>query len=168
MRDVQITNSSTDTSRWKGDVAFEAGTFRLEPRPQLDGDIRLEARDASPVIAILLGNGFPKILAGLVSMPHLSGFAHLTMAPDRVAVHDLDARGGELSLQGLYVVARGRRAGAFIASKGIFSAGFRLDDAGVHVRLFGLQGWLHDQTESAMRLLGPDPAPPAAPVRTSE
>jgi hypothetical protein len=168
MRDVQITNASTDTSRWRGDVAFEAGTFRLDPQPELDGDIRLEARDASPILAILLGNGLPKFLAGLASMPHLTGIAHLTMAPQRVAIHDLDARGGDLSLEGLYVVARGHRAGAFIASKGPFSAGFHLDDQGVGLRFFGLQGWLRDQTANDLRLLGPDPADDPPPPRPSE
>jgi hypothetical protein len=159
MRDVQVTNASTDTSRWQGDAVFKDATFQLDPDPELDGKVTVEARDASPILAILLGNGLPKIFVGLTRMPHLSGAARLTMGSRNVALRDLDAHGGDISIEGLYVVAHDHRAGAFIVGKGPFSAGFALDDKGAHLRLFGLKGWLRDETVASLRLLD-QPRPP--------
>jgi hypothetical protein len=162
MRDVQVTNASTDTSRWAGDVAFKEASLRLDPDPELDGKLTVEARDASPILAILLGNGLPKIFVGLTRMPHLSGAARLTMGSHYVALRDLNAHGGDISIEGIYVVGQKHRSGAFVVGKGPFSAGFRLDDGGAHLRLFGLKSWLQDQTRTSLRLL--DEPLQAAPI----
>jgi hypothetical protein len=169
MHDVQVTNASTDTSRWQGDAVFKDATLRLDPDPELDGKVTVEARDASPILAILLGNGLPKIFVGLTRMPHLSGAARLTMGSRNVALRDLDAHGGDISIEGLYVVAHDHRAGAFIVGKGPFSAGFALDDKGAHLRLFGLKGWLRDETVTSLRLLDGSrpPSGTAAPQAVS-
>jgi hypothetical protein len=160
MRDVQVTNASTSTLQWRGDAVFREARFRLGARPELDGRLSIEAVDASPVLAILLGNGLPKIFVGLTKMPHLSADARLTMGARYVALRDLDAHGGDLSIEGTYVLGQGHRAGAFVVGKGPFSAGFRLDDDGAHVRFFGLQGWLRDQTRASLRLLDEPPLQP--------
>ena len=153
MRDVAVTNASTDTLHWRGDVALEEASLCLGSRPELDGRVTIEALDASPILAILLGNSLPKIFVGLTSMPHLSGAARLTMGARHVALRDLDAHGGDLSIEGTYVLGQGHRAGAFVVGKGPFSAGFHLDDAGAHLRFFGLDGWLRDETRASLRLL---------------
>jgi hypothetical protein len=153
MHDVEVTNASTDASHWEGEATFKKLTLRLEPEPKIDGLLSLEARDASPVLAILLGNALPKIFVGLTRMPNLSASARWTMGADRIALRDLDAHGGDLSIQGLYVIERDHRAGAFVVAKGPFSAGFGLGDDGVHLHLFGLKTWLEDQTRASLRLL---------------
>ncbi len=163
MREVQVTNASTEASRWQGDVVLKDATLALDPSPELEGEVSVEARDASPVLAMLLGNGLPKVFAGLTSMPHLSGKARLTMGSRRFAIRDLDVRGGDIALDGTYVVQGDQRDGAFVVEKGPFSAGFHLDDQGVHLRLFGLEGWLRDSTRAALRLLD-TPGPLVAPA----
>ncbi len=163
MRDVEVTNASTSTLQWQGDAVATEATFRLEPRPELEGRVAVEARDASPILAILLGNGLPKIFVGLTRMPHLSATARLTMGARRVALRDLAARGGDLSIDGTYVLGQDHRAGAFVVGKGPFSAGFRLDDGGAHLRFFGLQRWLREETRASLRLLE-DPPPPSDAV----
>jgi hypothetical protein len=153
MRDVQVTNASTDTLQWQGDAVFNEATLRLDPQPELDAKLTVEARDASPILAMLLGNGLPKIFVGLTQMPHLSGAAQLTIGASNVALRDLDARGGDISIEGTYVVGRKHRAGAFVLGKGPLSAGFRLDDDGTHLHFFGLRSWLREETRASLRLI---------------
>jgi hypothetical protein len=159
MRDVQVTNASTSTLQWQGDAVFKEATFRLRPRPELEGRLTVEALDASPILAILLGNGLPKIFVGLTRMPHLSASARLTLGASHVALRDLDAHGGDLSIEGIYVLGQGHRAGAFVVGKGPVSVGFRLNDEGAHLRLFGLEGWLREETRASLRLLDEPPPP---------
>ncbi|MDP9151319.1 MAG: hypothetical protein M3O36_15460 [Myxococcota bacterium] len=163
MRDVQVTNASANTLQWRGDAAFEHATLRLVPQPELEGRLAVQAADASPILAMLLGKGLPKMFVGLVRMPQLSASARLTMGARRVALRDLDAHGGDLSIRGVYVLGQEHRAGAFVVGKGPFSLGFRLDDEGVRLRFFGLRSWLRAETGNALRLLD-DPAPPAEAV----
>jgi len=166
MRDVQVTNASTSTLQWQGDAVFNEATLRLGSHPELDGRLAIEAADASPILAILLGNGIPGIFVGLTRMPHLSAATRFTVGARYLAFRDLDAHGGDLSIEGIYVLGQTHRAGAFVVGKGPLSAGFRLDDEGAHLHFFGLRSWLRDETRASMRLLD-SPQPPsdaASPV----
>ena len=138
---------------------FKEATFQMAPQPELDGRFDVEALDANPILAVLLGNGIPRIFVGLTRMPHLAAAGRLTMGATRLALRDLDAHGGDISVEGTYVLGRGHRSGAFVVGKGPLSAGFRLDDGGAHLRLFGLRGWLREQTRASLRLLDEVPQP---------
>ena len=159
MRNVTVTQASTNALQWEGDAMFKEATFQMAPQPELDGRFDVEALDANPILAVLLGNGIPRIFVGLTRMPHLAAAGRLTMGATRLALRDLDAHGGDISVEGTYVLGRGHRSGAFVVGKGPLSAGFRLDDGGAHLRLFGLRGWLREQTRASLRLLDEVPQP---------
>jgi hypothetical protein len=151
MRDVRVTGASTSTSAWQGDVVLRGGTLRFDPAPAMNGTLTVDARDASPVLAILLGDSLPKFLVGLTDMPRLHGSAQLDLAPGLFVLSALDARGGDIAVRGTYVIRDDHPHGAFVIEKGPFSAGLRVADDGAHLRFFGLEGWLRDETGAAMR-----------------
>jgi hypothetical protein len=150
MRNVRVTGASTDTSAWAGDLVLQAGTLALAPVPKLEGDLTLEARDASPVLAVLFRDTLPSFLAGLTHMPSFAGVTHVVVEPDTLVVSDLAASGGDLAVRGTYVLRTGDRAAAFVVQKGPFSVGVSLDDAGSHLRLFGLDHWYGDRSREAL------------------
>jgi hypothetical protein len=151
MRDVRVTGASTSTSAWQGNVLLRAGTLRFDPAPAMNGTLTIDARDASPVLAILLGDSLPRFLVGLTDMPRLRGSAQLDLAPGLLVLSSLDARGGDIAVRGAYVVRDDHRHGAFVIDKGLFSAGLLVADDGAHLHFFGLEGWLRDETGAAMR-----------------
>jgi hypothetical protein len=153
MRNVRVTNASTETSSWHGDALLRKGTLRWDPQPELDAWLTLDARDANPLLAALLRNDLPKVFTGLTSVPSLLASARFTVWAHQMALRDVDARGGDLALRGLYVIRGDHRHGAFVLDKGILSMGLHLGDDGGHVRFFGLSGWLRHETRAAMRTL---------------
>ncbi len=150
MRDVRVTGASTSTSAWQGDVLLRAGTLRFEPTPAMNGTLTVDARDASPVLAILLGDSLPRFLVGLTDMPRLHASAQLDLAPGRLVLSALDARGGDIAVRGVYVVRNDHHHGAFVIEKGLLSAWLLVADEGAHLRFFGLEGWLRDQASAAI------------------
>jgi hypothetical protein len=153
MRNVAVTGASASTARWQGNVTFSKASLRLQPAPMLDGVVGIDARDARPLIAVLFGSGFPGILVRATDVPHLVGSAHVSAGPDRLAIVDLSAGGGNVGLRGSYAAVGTRRRGGVIARKCFLSIGLGMDDEGTHVRLFGLDGWLRDRRDDVMQLL---------------
>jgi hypothetical protein len=150
MRDVRVTGASTSTAAWQGDVVLHAGTLRFDPAPAMNGTLTIDARDASPVLALLLGDSLPRFLVGLTDMPRLQGSAQLDLAPGLLVLSALDARGGDIAVRGTYVARDDHHHGAFVIDKGVFSAGLLVADDGAHLHFFGLEGWLRDETRAAM------------------
>jgi hypothetical protein len=70
--------------------------------------------------------------------------------PEDLVVSDLIASGGDLALRGTYVLRDGDRDAAFVVQKGPLSVGVHLDDAGSHVRFFGLNRWYGEQSRQAL------------------
>ncbi len=150
MRNVRVTGATTDTAAWNGDLVLQSGSLALSPAPKLEGDLTLEARDASPLLAILFRDSLPKFVAALVQMPKLTAVAHLAIEPQSFIVSDLFVNGGDISLRGTYVLRHSQLDAAFVVQKGPWSAGLRLDDQGSHVRLFGLDRWYGHQSRAAL------------------
>ncbi|HEY2514253.1 MAG TPA: hypothetical protein VGI39_25475 [Polyangiaceae bacterium] len=153
MRNIAVRGSFADTSAWSGDLVLEEGTLRLSPEPRLEGDFALDARDARPILDVLLRDSAPGVLADLTRMPRLTAFTHLRVQPQTLGVTDLSAAGGDLSLRGIYVVKNADRRAAFVVEKGPLSAGIRIDNDGPHLRLFGLRGWYREQRSAAAKEL---------------
>jgi hypothetical protein len=145
MRDVRISDSAEDTSAWSGDLVLQEGRLVLAPTPRLSGNLTLHARDASPLLAVLLRGTLPDLIVPLTRMPELTVSTDFVAGPDELVVTNLIASGGNLSLLGTYALSGGQRHGAFVVQKGPFSAGIRMDDQGAHLRLFDLNRWYSDQ-----------------------
>jgi len=167
MRNVGVSHATTETAHWSGDALFDEATLRLGPRPEFDGHLTVLARDASPLLAILLRNSLPKVLADLTHTPHLSASTRFTVGPHYFSLRQVDAHGGDLAVRGIYAVRDEHRHGAFIVEKGVLSVGIAMSDAGTHVRFFGLDGWMRDETRLTAPLLEDAPASaPTPPTRS--
>jgi hypothetical protein len=145
MRDVRVTDSAEDTTAWSGDLVLQEGRFVLAPTPRLSGNVTLRARDASPLLAVLLRGTLPGLIAPLAKMPELAVSTELVVEPDELVATNLIASGGDLSLLGTYALRGGQVHGAFVVQKGPFSAGIRMDDQGAHLQLFDLNRWYSNQ-----------------------
>jgi hypothetical protein len=86
---VQVTGASVGATDWQGEAALRQAAIRLEPTPQLKGDLTLDASDASALVGILMGKDLPGFLAGMLATPHLTGSGRLSVVPDRISVRDI-------------------------------------------------------------------------------
>lgn len=146
LKNVAVVDSST--KQWDGVLVMKSADLRFVPGgPDLDALVWLEADDARPLLGVVLDSGLPKLLSGLVTMPHLRGRARLHFGPHVLHVADVVATGGDVALRGAYGIYDETRRGAFVVEKGAVSVGLRLDESGAHPKLFGLDGWLTNQLD---------------------
>jgi hypothetical protein len=150
MRNVRVTGAFAETSPWSGDLVLQAGTLGLATTPRFEGDLTLQARDASPILGVLLGDSLPRFVAELTRMPSLTALTHVVVEPDSLVVSDLSASGGDLAVRGTYVIRENVRHAAFVVQKGPLSVGIDLDNGGSHLRLFGLNRWYGEQSRQAL------------------
>jgi len=154
MTHVIVTGASTDTAGWAGDLMLETGTLSLGATPKLDADLTLRARDANPFLGILFRDTLSPLIASWTRMPTFTAVTHLVVEPQLLLVSDLIASGGNLTLRGTLALrphGAGGSSGAFVLHKGPWSAGINLDDHGLSLRLFGLDGWYRDRSREITR-----------------
>ncbi|MGZ3455680.1 MAG: hypothetical protein ACXVEF_39110 [Polyangiales bacterium] len=164
MRDIAISGATAKTSNWRGDISLPRASLRLGPEMMLDTTVRIDARDARPLLAIVFENDLPKIVLRITDVPHLDASARLVVAPHELGLLDLDARGGNFALRGSYATRNGHRQGGVIVKKAFISVGLKLDDDGAHLRLFRLKSWLRNRNCQANALLEmANPSCPPAP-----
>ncbi|AKU99170.1 hypothetical protein AKJ09_05834 [Labilithrix luteola] len=166
MRRVAVEGGRAATQNWRADLVFSRASLQMSPAVVLDGVVRLDARDARPLLAILLGNNVSRLVVDLTDMPHLAASVRLISTSHELALLDLDARGGNLALRGSFAVRDHHSLGAVIAAKGPFSVGIARDDGGTHVRFFGLDAWLRPRECAVAQLVevGSSACPTASPA----
>ncbi len=152
-RNVRVEGSSAETKGWRGDVSVLGGSVVLGREPIFDANVRFVADDATPILALALKGALPKFLVGLVRAPNLDARARITLAPETIALRNIDAHGGDVGLRGTVVSRGDHQRGALVVAKGPLSAGVAIDDDGASPKLFGLDRWLREQTPSAVHLL---------------
>jgi hypothetical protein len=147
MHDVQVSSPSVDTQGWQGQTVMQPATLRVAKEPELEGELFMDARDASPFLAVLVHSSWPRMV-GLTQIPHLAASARVTLGAHRLALDDVDAEGGDVALRGMYAMRDTHRRGEFTLEKGPLSIGLHVDDDGVRVHLFGLEGWSQRERDS--------------------
>lgn len=157
-RGVRVEGGSAETKGWRGDVAVLGGSVVLGEDPVFDANVRFVADDATPILALAVKDALPKFLVGLVRAPNLDARARITLAPETIALRDIDAHGGNVGLRGAVVSRGDHQRGALVVEKGPLSVGIAIDDEGASPKLFGLDRWLRERTPSAVRLLA-EPLP---------
>jgi hypothetical protein len=171
MRNVRVKGTSTDTSEWAGDLTLTQGHLALDS-PKLDGELVLRARDASPILGAMFRNSLPRWVAGWTRMQSLTALSHVVVEPHELAVSDLIAAGGDISVRGTYALRRGAKGdGAFVVHKGPWSAGLDVDAGESHVRLFDLDRWYRGRVRAILGAASagfPDSSPcHLAPARSA-
>jgi hypothetical protein len=153
IRDLAVSGATATTSGWNGDVEVVNATLGLRQGVRFDGPVFVDARDARPLLALAFGRRIPGLVVRLTDMPRLVARSHVTLGVDRLAITDVDARGGDVALRGSYATRGTRREGGFVGRKAFISAGFGVNDGGTWVRFFGLDGWLRDRRGAVVELL---------------
>lgn len=142
LRDVEVKRSSFETAHWSGDVALDDAAVDWTRGPTFGADVKLTARDARPVLAML---HTPKIAGAFVTMPNIALRGHVDVDANGVLFRDIYARGGDVAFRGSYAMAGDDERGAFVVSKGPLAMGLRVGNDGAHPRFFGLDGWLREE-----------------------
>ena len=161
LRDASVRGGFVDTTAWDGVLSFPRAAVTLTPTPRLSGAAALDAKDANPLLDLLLRENAPHFLGGLAAMPRLAARSTFSIEPGRIDAPDVSASGGDLSLQGFFVVRHGAPRSAFVIQKGPFSAGIEIGEGGRRLRLFGLEDWLRSRERELLG--GPPPGPRMAP-----
>jgi hypothetical protein len=152
LRDVSTRNSSDDTAQWHGRLATNDAALRLREHT-LDASLALDARDAKPIVALLLGERVPGIFTRGLDVPHLEATARLSLAPGHLALRDLVARGGDLTATGDFATSGADHLGAFVLQKGPVSMGLEVAGDSVHVRAGDLAGWMEGEKRRVEEVL---------------
>jgi hypothetical protein len=152
LRDVATRHSSTDTAGWHGRLGTDVAVLRLRERT-LEASLALDARDARPIVAALLGDRVPRIFTQATDVPHLEATARISLAPGRVALRDVLAHGGDISAAGVFAARGPDRLGAFVLEKAGIAAGLEIADDGVHVRLGNLGDWMQGELRRVQELV---------------
>ena len=147
MSNIAARHATVEAHDWTGKISIEKGRLRVGEDPGLDADVKVDASDANPLVAIVFRRDLPGVLAGLTQLPHLYASAHLVLAPRRFELHDAIAGGGDFNARGGFVSAGEARRGAFIVDKGPLAVGVRVSDDEVALRFFGLDGWMREQSQ---------------------
>ena len=153
IRDLTVTGATATAADWDGSVDVTNATLGLRPALRFDGLVRIEARDARPLLALVFGKRVSPFVVGLADMPHLVASSQVKLGMDRLALVDFDARGGNVALRGSYAKRGAHQEGGVVGRKWFVSAGFGVNDGGTWVRLFGLDGWLRDRRREVQKLL---------------
>jgi hypothetical protein len=97
MRGVHVSSgSSADAHDWYGDLVVERGLLRLGDAPAIDADVILRAKNARPALALLLGDGVPRMVVPWIDMPNLVAAMHLVVEPKLLVVGDFVAGSANL------------------------------------------------------------------------
>ncbi|MBX3192585.1 MAG: hypothetical protein KF819_36710 [Labilithrix sp.] len=158
------TEASLKTAAWHGEVDLLKADLRIGDPPAIDAFVQLHARDASPILALVLRD-MPETFGDLLRAPELAGQARFTVDGGRFAVRDAHARGGDTTIRGSYAVAGERRHGACLVAKGPLAVGLAVDDRGTTLRFWRLETWLREQGAAVIGLFESNGvSPPRAPA----
>ena len=126
-----------DSSAWWGRFRFVRGRLDRGVTARLEA----ECRDARPLLSIV-GSGLPNWARKALSLEGLRLTAAVAVAPRRLSVRELDAKGRAVHLEGDYRKAAGRETGVFLVDAGKVNVGVTLRDGKTRVRPIATHGWL--------------------------
>ncbi len=150
LRNMVVAGQPATSSR--GDASLHEATLRLD-RPDLEGVASAEVTDATALLASVRDH-VPGPFRGLLNLPRLLASGRLAVDARGVELRELQARGGALTVYGLFAAGGGDHLGAFVVEGGPMSVGVRLDPQGTHLRVFGLSGWLEQEEETVSERFG--------------
>ena len=108
-------------------------------RDGLEADLKLECRDARPLLAAL-GVGLPRWTRGLLTLEGLTAEAGVMLASARTRVRGLEARGGKFHILGEYARDGGDEEGVFLLESGLLRVGVGAGGR-ASVRVFAPRRW---------------------------
>jgi hypothetical protein len=134
---------ATDTRGWWG--KFTLAPARLNTGGGLDARVKLECRDARPLLAAI-GVGLPKWTQGLLKLEGLTADADVVLAPERTRVHALEARGGEFHILGEYARLAREERGVFLLESKLLRVGVHAQGGHASVHLLGTRKWFEQES----------------------
>ena len=137
---------------WSARFEMQQATLVSSPSPYFCAVLRGMATDASPATIFVSGaTGIPNWLTNAFTMRGLSVGAGILVAPSRIEIQSLDARGDNAFVQMEYMRMGSVKDGAIYIGTGPFAAGIDLAGGGARLVLFGPQSWFKDDVAKIRR-----------------
>ncbi|MEO8875491.1 MAG: hypothetical protein ABI461_07890, partial [Polyangiaceae bacterium] len=137
---------------WSARFKMEHATLVSSPSPYFSAVLRGTATDASPATMFISGlTGIPNWLTNAFRMRGLQVAAGILIAPSRIEIQNLDARGDNAFVQLEYSRMGSMKDGALYIGAGPFAAGIDLAGGGTRLVLLGAQSWFKDDVAKIRR-----------------
>jgi hypothetical protein len=148
-------NAPRNTDAWSAKFDVPQATLVMSPNPYFSAALVGEATDASPATMFVSGTtGIPEWLTNAFRMRGLKVSSGLLVAPSRIEVQGLDARGDGSFVRFEYAHLGGMKDGAIYIGTGPFAAGIDLAGGGARLVLLGAQKWFDEDVAKLRRKEG--------------
>jgi hypothetical protein len=140
------------TQAWSAKFDMPAATLVMAPNPYFSAALRGQATDASPATLFISGaTGIPTWLTSAFRMPGLAIATGLLIAPSRLEVQGLDARGDGAFVRFEYSRLGAMKDGAMYVGTGPFAASVDLAGGSGRLVIFGPEKWFNDDVAKIRR-----------------
>jgi hypothetical protein len=154
LRNVSMASLTWPTNKWSADAVLTVGSLQIDGNgPVFSADAEVHASNANPVFALLFRDSFPLAFLPLTKIPALIANAKVHIGGGLVALQSATLHSDKFDMHGTYATRDDRRRAAFVAQRGSFSMGIRMDDDKVHLKLFGLHTWFLNYGAGVNRLI---------------
>jgi hypothetical protein len=142
---------------WSAKFEMQHATLVVSPNPYFSAALRGEATDASPATMFVSGaTGIPNWLTNAFRMRGLQVTAGILVAPLRLEVQGLDARGDNAFVQFEYSRMGVQKDGAMYVGAGPFGGSVDLAGGSARLVVFGAETWFKQDVAKIRRNeLGP-------------
>lgn len=148
-------NAPRNAEAWSAKFDMPHATLVMSPSPYFLAALRGEATDASPATMFVSGStGIPEWLTNAFRMRGLKVATGLLVAPSRIEVQGLDARGDGAFVRFEYARLGGMKDGAMYVGTGPFAASIDLAGGGARLVLFGPEKWFNEDVAKLRRKEG--------------
>jgi hypothetical protein len=140
------------TEPWSAKFDMPKATLVITPNPYFSAALRGQATDASPATLFVSGaTGIPTWLTNAFRMRGLAVATGLLIAPSRLEVQGLDARGDGAFVRFEYSRMGAMKDGAMYVGAGPFAASVDLAGGGARLVLFGPEKWFNEDVAKIRR-----------------
>jgi hypothetical protein len=145
-------NAPRNAEAWSAKFDMPHATFVMSPSPYFLAALRGEATDASPATMFVSGaTGIPEWLTNAFRMRGLKVATGLLVAPSRIEVQGLDARGDGAFVRFEYARLGAMKDGAMYIGTGPFAASIDLAGGSARPVLFGPEKWFNEDVAKLRR-----------------
>ena len=138
LTDLTVRESEEDVTGWHGEILF-GGPLDRRDDETIANLVRVRARDARPILALLEASEDPPDIAQhFLEMEGLSGTAHAYLGGGGVAFREIDLEGEGLDIEGFIEMERSGARYSLHFDAGLFSLGIERDGDGVSFHPFGV------------------------------
>jgi hypothetical protein len=127
---------------WSAQIVLPSGQIHVGVPGYLDTDIRMTCTDSVPFVTLFSARkALPVWAQRVLSLPDVSGEAHLALGRDTLAIAPCRIRSGSYQVDLRFVRDPEGRHGELLARAGPLSLGIGIRPTGPELHPFGAQRW---------------------------